>query len=188
MDGLVQRVAERDSAAWHELYERFKREVLALCLAILKDKEDALDAAQETFLKALEHAAIVKTNGNLRAWLLKIAANTCKSRLRKEKYKQQLLKLWTVGKKWALYRNSVEDQVRDARLTELVRGALDELPEKYRIPLVLRFYADMDYAQICGIVSEWEGEPITEATIGSRINRAKEKLRAKLEQRGVSPL
>ena len=45
-DGLIERVAKGDRSAWAALYERHKREVIALCYGILRNKDDATDAAE----------------------------------------------------------------------------------------------------------------------------------------------
>jgi RNA polymerase sigma factor (sigma-70 family) len=79
-------------------------------------------------------------------------------------------------------RNPVEAQVQQDFQCEAVQKALNQLDEKYRRALVLRFYAGLDYAQIAQVLSDLEGEPITETTVGTRINRAKAQMRAMLEE------
>jgi RNA polymerase sigma-70 factor (ECF subfamily) len=185
IDGLIARVAAGNRDAWAEFYERHKREVIALCYGILRHTEDATDAAEEAFLKVFQNAHVLKANGNARAWLLTVAANTCKDKLRKEKNKLAWLQRWKVAAKPKWKRHSVEKAVTEDLLAETVRSALFQLPDKYRIPLILRYYTDMDYAQIAETVSELEGEPVTATTVGSRINRAKEQLKAILLEKGV---
>ncbi|MBI3460549.1 RNA polymerase sigma factor [Candidatus Acetothermia bacterium] len=185
MDGLIERVAKGDRSAWAELYERHKREVLALCYGILRNKDDATDAAEEAFLKVFQNSASLNPNGNARAWLLTIAANTCKDKLRKEKNKQAWLQRWKVAVKPRWKRHPVEHTVAEEFLGETVRTALFDLPDKYRIPLILRYYTDMDYTQIAETLSEFEGESLTAATVGSRINRAKEQLKDILLEKGA---
>ncbi len=180
MTELLQQVSQGDRDAWAQFYEAFKREVIGVCLAILRDEHEALDAAEETFLKVFSCCAQLNPDGNVRSWLFKIAANVCKDQLRRERRRAAWLSRWRIFKLGRT--NPVESAVQEDLRCEAVRKALARLDEKYRRPLVLRFYADLDYAQIAQILNEIEGEPITETTVGTRINRAKEQLKALLEE------
>nr|BAL58327.1 RNA polymerase sigma-70 factor, ECF subfamily [Candidatus Acetothermum autotrophicum] len=182
MAELLRRVREGDRAAWAQFYEEFKREVIGVCMAILHNEHEALDAAEETFLKVFSRCAELDPDGNARGWLLKIAANVCKDKLRRERSRMAWLSRWKISELSRWRRNPVETQVRQDFRGEAVQKALTQLDEKYRRPLVLRFYADLDYAQIAEILHEIEGEPITETTVGTRIHRAKEQLRALLQE------
>ncbi len=182
MTELLRRVREGDRAAWAQFYEEFKREVIGVCMAILHNEHEALDAAEETFLKVFSRCAELDPDGNARGWLLKIAANVCKDKLRRERSRMAWLSRWKISELSRWRRNPVETQVRQDFRSEAVQKALTQLDEKYRRPLVLRFYADLDYAQIAEILHEIEGEPITETTVGTRLNRAKEQLRALLQE------
>lgn len=182
MAELLRRVREGDRAAWAQFYEEFKREVIGVCMAILHNEHEALDAAEETFLKVFSRCAELDPDGNARGWLLKIAANVCKDKLRREHSRMAWLSRWKISELSRWRRNPVETQVRQDFRGEAVQKALTQLDEKYRRLLVLRFYADLDYAQIAEILHEIEGEPITETTVGTRLHRAKEQLRALLQE------
>ncbi len=185
MNELLRRVSDGDRDAWAQFYETFKCEVVGVCLAILRDEHEALDAAEETFLKVFTRCAELNPNGNARAWLLTIAANICKDKLRKERNKLSWLRRWKVTQMPKFKKHPVETQLERDFQCEAVRQALAHLDEKYRRPLVLRFYADLDYAQIAHALSEVEGEPLTETTVGTRINRAKAQLRLLLSEQKV---
>lgn len=182
MTELLRRVCEGDRDAWAQFYEQFKGEVIGVCLAILRNEHEALDAAEETFVRVFSRCAELNPDGNARSWLLKIAANICKDKLRRERSRLAWLSRWKVVELSRWRKNPVESQVHADLRCEAVQKALAQLDEKYRRPLVLRFYADLDYAQIAEIISELEGEPITETTVGTRLNRAKEQLRALLQE------
>lgn len=185
MTELLQRVSRGDRDAWAQFYERFKREVVGVCLAFLHNEHEALDAAEETFLKIFARAADLNPNSNARAWLLTIAANICKDKLRKERSTLNWLRQWKIAKVPELRKHSVEAQVQKDFQCAAVQRALAQLDEKYRRPLALRFYANLDYAQIAQMLSELEGEPLTETTVGTRINRAKAQLRLLLSEQKV---
>jgi len=184
---LVERVSAGDRAAWAELYNEYKRVVMGVCVAILKDQDEALDAAQETFMKVFEKAESLNPNGNLKGWLTTIAANHCRDRLRKRKSGLQWFKQWVASNSDTLEKPSVEKAVVMEFQNETMELAIAELEDEFRIPLVLKFYSDLSYKEIAEIMSEREGKKIAEETIGSRLNRAKSKLKAILIERGVYP-
>lgn len=144
-----------------------------------------MDAVQETFVKVFDKGATINPDGNFYAWLFKIAANTCRAKLRKGRNRDSWLKRWVAGKLQDWNRNEVEEGVGRELLSQAVKEALDELDGKYRIPLVLKFYAGMDYEEITQVLTELEDDEVTKGTVGSRINRGKAKLKEKLLERGV---
>ena len=68
-----------------ELVARYENTLLRTALAILGDVPEAEDAVQDTFLRYLEKRPVFRDEGHERAWLLKVTANGCKSRLRAQK-------------------------------------------------------------------------------------------------------
>ena len=157
---------------WEMLYQSYKRDVLGVCLGILRHEEDAADAAEEAFLKAFKNAAKLDLQGNVRGWLLKIAVRTAIDMLRRQRRWQRLLpKLrWTPRPRYG----DPEREWRD----ELIRDALAKLDERYRLPLVLWSYG-LSYREIAEILG------VVEGTVGSRISRAKELLRREVLDGGV---
>jgi RNA polymerase sigma-70 factor (ECF subfamily) len=182
VDSLAERLAQGEPGAWEELYKTYKNGVVGLCLGYLHNREAALDAAEEAFVKAFTHSGRVKASGNVRAWLYTIAANTCKDMLRKQKRGQAFLKKWMAGKRHQFFTNSIEETLEKEQREDTVRVAISKLEETYRIPLILRFYEDMDYDEIAETLSEMEGEPVKRGTVASRLNRAKQKLKVLLEE------
>jgi len=178
---LADRLAQGDEGAWEELYREYRRGVIALCMSFLHSREDALDAAEEAFLKAFRNSKTVIANGNVRAWLFTIAANTCKDLLRKRQRGQVWLKKWLPGKESTFQEPSVAETVEQQERHDAMRKAIAQLEETYRVPLVLRYYEDMDYDQIADMLSQIEGAPVQRGTVASRLNRAKQQLKEIME-------
>lgn len=181
MNNFAERLAQGDPAAWTRLYEGDRDKVVALCLGYLYHREDALDAAEEAFVKALNHKDKLRANGNVRAWLLRIAANTCKDWLRKRERGRRWLKRWLAGRREAFFDSPVERAVACEARRQAIREAIAHLDETFRVPLVLRYYADMDYEAIAALLSELEGRPVPTSTVASRLHRAKAKIERHLE-------
>jgi len=181
VDSLAERLAQGDPGAWEELYETYKNGVVGLCLGYLHNREAALDAAEEAFVKAFKYSKRVLTSGNVRAWLYTIAANTCKDMLRKQKRGQSFVKNWMAGKRHEFHSEPVDQTVAREQRHDAMRDAISQLDETYRIPLILRFYEDMDYDEIAMTLTELEGSPVKRGTVASRLNRAKRQLKFILE-------
>lgn len=150
---------------WEILYRSYKRDVLGVCLGILGHEEDAADAAEEAFIKAFRHADKLDLQGNVRGWLLRIAARTAIDMLRRRRRWQRLLSRLRPALRPR--RGDPEREWRD----ELVREALARLDERYRLPLVLQGYGGLSYREIAATLG------IAEGTVASRISRGKEILR-----------
>lgn len=80
---LVRRVAEGDQAAFTILMATHRKRVLRVCLRITENREDALDAVQETFLTLYRKAGQYRGEASVSTWLHRVAVNTCLDLLRK---------------------------------------------------------------------------------------------------------
>lgn len=184
---LIARISEGDRQAWADLYREYKRMVLAVCIAILKDQEEALDVAQETFVKVFDNAKSLNPNGNLQGWLRTVAANLCRDRLRKRERGAKWLQLWLSQRKSNFVESGIEHSIESDARDEALQEAIAELDDEFRLPLILKYYSDLSYKEIAEILSDQEGKNVAEDTIGSRLNRAKGKLKIVLIERGMVP-
>ena len=89
---LVSLSKDGDLAAFNSLVDRYERDIYNLCYRILGDRQAAEDAAQESFLSAYRSLARF-AGGNVRSWLLRIAANQSKDELRRRKRKDRAASL-----------------------------------------------------------------------------------------------
>ena len=80
---LIRRTLGGDEKAFEELYERYKDKVFRLSLRILWDREDAMDATQETFVKAYKALGKFRGKASFSTWLYRITYNTAIDTLRK---------------------------------------------------------------------------------------------------------
>jgi RNA polymerase sigma-70 factor (ECF subfamily) len=171
---LWRAVTAGDARAFEQLIERHSPRVTSVVSRLLDNREDAADAVQETFLRAWQHRARFRGDSGVRAWLLAIALNVCRSRRRG---------YW----RWRLFLNrdaagvvATPDDPRtlaEARLTHAhLEGAVRELPEALRTPFVLRFFEELSGVEIAAILG------CTESTVWSRIYAARRALRRKLEE------
>jgi RNA polymerase sigma-70 factor (ECF subfamily) len=146
---VIQRAREGDGEAFGGLYRRFSRRVLGLCLHLLGSREEAEDAASEVFLKV--RAAIGRYDPSLpfRPWLIGIATKHCLDRLRRRRREQRLFEAEPEVPAGATepgpspLAELLEEEGRAA-----LRTAVAALPERYRLALALRYFAEMSYDEM----------------------------------------
>jgi RNA polymerase sigma factor (sigma-70 family) len=151
------KTGERDRAIT-AFVRRHQRFVYAIALRHLSNSEDARDASQEVFLKALKGLDRFKGDSSLQTWLYRITVNVCNSQLRK----RRLLSFFTVGE------GEGERDVAARQLDPLQHAeqsdfevffnqVLKTLPPKQRETFCLRYYDELSYEEISTMVGTSEG-------------------------------
>ncbi|MEM1063106.1 MAG: sigma-70 family RNA polymerase sigma factor [Planctomycetota bacterium] len=149
--------------------------------SFLRSPEDAADVTQETFLNAYRNAGSFRGEAAFRTWLLRIARHAGVSRLRATKRRGELGRSAPGGDvgdaadraNTALPDPAVAADVADRR--RVVRDAIDALPEDQRAVVLLREVEGLDYDAIAAALE------VPVGTVRSRLHRAREALRLKLE-------
>jgi RNA polymerase sigma-70 factor (ECF subfamily) len=180
---LLARSRDGDTASFNVLVERYQTPVYNLCLRMLGAQQPAEDATQEAFISAFRHLERFR-GGSFRAWLFRIASNACYDELRRRKARRTV-SLDEPGDRDddraidpPSVAASMEEHAEQTELRESIQDALAQLPEDQRLALVLCDVQGMDYSEIAVVMSCSLG------TVKSRINRARSRMRALLQQRG----
>lgn len=168
---LIQKTLQGDIESWGIMVKRYKEKVFGIALGILRNPDDAKDIVQDTFLKAYEKLDQYDLSRRFSPWLYAIAGNLCKNKLRRDRFIRSLKQ-----PSWLISRGKFNPAERAAqeRRQDLIRGSLNNLPYKYRAPLILRYYAKLSYEEI----SQALAIPI--GTVKTRLHRAKAKLRKEM--------
>jgi len=175
---LLDRARAGDGDAFGALFRTHSADVTRLCVRMLDDPALAEDATSEVFLRARRALAGYAGEKSFRGWLRKIASNYCIDQLRRRRNERQIFSPTDLSSE-GLSDGGVDVLRRLVRREErgAVLDALDELPVKYRLPLVLRFYRDLDYDTIAEILG------VTRGQVGTLLFRAKQRLRERLQER-----
>jgi RNA polymerase sigma-70 factor (ECF subfamily) len=163
-----------DVLAIEQLVQTYQSDVYRLALSILDDPAEADDATQDVFVAALRSLDSFHGSASFRTWLFSITLNLCRSRLRRRKGRS-LLRQMLENLFQADQPHPESEAIRQETGSELWQ-AVCALDEKHRIPLVLRYYHDLPVAEIAEMLG------IPTGTVHSRLNHAREKLRARLEK------
>lgn len=150
-------------------------------LRMTRDRTDAEDLLQETFLKAFRAYDRFEEGTNLRAWLFRILTNTYISAYRSRQRSPQLTDVDDVEDLYLYKRltatgmsRSAEDAALERLTAPEVLAALDELPEQFRLAVLLSDVEQFSYKEIADIT----GVPI--GTVMSRIHRGRKALQKAL--------
>jgi RNA polymerase sigma-70 factor (ECF subfamily) len=172
---VLDRARRGEPRAFGELYQRLSRRVLGLCLHLLGSREDAEDATAEVFLRF--GAAMTHYDPSVppHAWLAKVATNHCLDRLRRRAREGRLFDAEAdpAGLEPAEPLSPLAEMIAGEERAA-VAAALAALPDRYRVPLVLRYYGELSYDDIA------ERLGLTRQDVATSLFRAKQRLRAAL--------
>jgi len=172
----LEQCREGDSLAIERLVQTYQGDVYRLALSILDDSDDADDATQEVFLSALRALDSFRGHASFKTWLFSITVNVCRNRLTRHKSRgrlQQILQnLFPKEQEQAHPEIKALQDESDAVLWRAVRT----LDDKHRLPIILRYYHDLPVADIAEMLG------IPSGTVHSRLNHARERLRALLKE------
>jgi len=180
-DELVAAARHGDAAAMDTLLRRHYDRVHAVCRRIAGSTRDADDAAQETMIRIVRHLDSFDGRSSFGTWAYRIATNTSLDELRKRKRRPQLHVApdQDDGRPPAAEpADELAHRHIDAVADRMaIDAALAELPDDFRIAVVMRDVADLDYAEIADEL----GIPV--GTVKSRIARGRRLLVERLGNR-----
>lgn len=148
------------------------KRLYGLCLTLTRSRHEADDLYQDTWLRALKSIHSYDPTLPFEPWLTAICVNTYRSALRRI-MKSPVLELADGGEKQRLIENAPAPEASEH--SEL-REAVDALPEKLRLTVILYYFRDMDIAKTARALS------VPAGTVKSRLNKARRLLKEALEQ------
>jgi RNA polymerase sigma-70 factor (ECF subfamily) len=170
---LAQRCLAGDPVALREFVETFQQQVFTLCLRMLRQRQDAEDAAQESLLRAVKYLPSWNSSQPLAPWVLKIASNRCRTALARRAKTPRSTDL------------AVQPAARSAAptlgLAEELQSAIDELSENQRTCFVLFYQQELSIVDVARIME------VPEGTVKTWLHRSRKQLADRLRERGVTP-
>ena len=166
-----------DMNAYNELVDRYKERLFNFVLRYFNNREQAEDVVQDTLIKLYTHASYYKNVAKFSTWIFTIAKNNALTELRKNKRKRTE-SLWTDdGNPIDLNskEQSLDRQTHNEFAINQLNKFLDEIPENFRMAVVLRDFQELSYDEISKILE------IPIGTIKSRINRGRIQLAEKMK-------
>ncbi len=180
---LVKLAQNGDQKAFQVLVERYQRKVFNICYGMVRNRDDAMDLVQETFVKVFRNLGRFKGDSSFYTWVYRIAKNAGIDHIRKAKRNR------TVDYDDAIRRDeNVEDDtllpsalgINPARvmarkeLLGRIEDALGELSDNHREVIILREVQGLSYQEIADIAE------ISIGTVMSRLHHARRNMQALL--------
>jgi RNA polymerase sigma-70 factor, ECF subfamily len=168
---VLSRVRAGDPGAWGELYRQYAPAIFRFCRRALPTREDAEDATTEIFMKVRQKLGSFDSSRPFTAWLYKVASNHCWDLLRRRRSRQNLETEDSEALPLEHPDPSQLEQLQAAHTSEELRLALAKLPDRARMALVLRYYAEMSYDEVADTLG------VRRAFVGVLLLRARHQLR-----------
>jgi RNA polymerase sigma-70 factor, ECF subfamily len=182
-DEEIKRVALRDRrAAADWVVRKYREPIFQHAAWILKDWEEAIDVAQDVFIKAMREKRFFEPDFKMKAWLYRVTSNLCFNLVRDRRRRTAILE--AAPRSELLPKGQVDDPdqpdvVFAGEQQKRILGAIDRLSEAHREILLLRYYSDLSYAEISDTLG------IKLGTVMSRLSRARGALVEVLDAQGV---
>jgi len=168
---LMKKIQNGDMVSFNEMVNRYKDRLMNVIGRMLSSTEEAEDVVQETFVRVYQHRQSFNFQHCFSTWIYTIALNLARNELRKRKK----FKFYDISE---MQGNEAEFSVEmklPSRLPEVLKKAIEDLPEKYRTAFMLRDIQELPYEEVAKILS------VPLGTVKSRVNRARMMLRDKLQ-------
>ena len=180
---LINQALEGDQHAYAEIVDRFRGKIFGLVYRMVKNREEAQDLTQETFIKAFNSLATFNSEYAFSTWLYKIAANTCIDHFRKKRLKTFPLDNPITVKDSQIQREfpdrheiEPDNKLLSKERKNIIDQAIDRLPQKYKQVIYLRHKVEKSYEEIA------EELDLPLGTVKVRIFRAREMLKKILKE------
>lgn len=176
---LVARLVQGDETAFEQLVTCYERPMFNVAYRMLGSLSEAADVTQTVFMKVFEHLHEYDPKYRLFSWIYRIAVNESIDRLQRHKR--------TTGMEDPVENMPLESGERrpdelfgNEQLHDLIQATLMELQKDYRAVIVLRHFSECSYENMAEILQ------VPEKTVKSRLFSARQLLRQKLMDRGVT--
>lgn len=170
----------KDKEAFWVLVRRYEEKLKRYIKRISLFREDLLeDLLQEIFIKIYINLNAFNQEMKFSSWAYRIAHNETISYFRKNKKHEDLVSIPDEDLEDIASEFFVEDQYKEQEILLKLNDSIHELKDKYREVIVLKFVEDKSYEEISDILKM----PIN--TVGTQINRAKQKLKDILISKGI---
>jgi RNA polymerase sigma-70 factor (ECF subfamily) len=181
---LVQHARRRDAAALRVIMRRHNRRLYRVARAVTRDDSEAEDVVQEAYSLAFASLDKFRGDSSLATWLIRIALNEALGRKRRQRPTVELSALDTEHRndahiiQFPLMTSNPDPEraVAHRQIGRLMERAIDDLPEIFRIVFVMREIEELSVEETASLLG------LPEATVKTRLHRARRQLRQTLEE------
>lgn len=148
---LLEKAGAGDREAFKTVIRLYQQKVFLLAYSFLRNREDAMDIVQETFLRLYQKLGSYEKDRNFQAWLLQIAKNLCIDHYRKNAKSREMESEKSV-EELNVAAGDDPSGTMSAELREIFSRCLDKLGERQRAVFVLKHYNGLQYSEIAQVL------------------------------------
>jgi RNA polymerase sigma factor (sigma-70 family) len=164
---IIERVQHGDANAFSCLVTKYQDVVFSIALKVLKNRNDAEEIAQETFIKAFRSISSFRGKSKFSTWLFSIAYNTCMTSVRKKKFPAtniDEIRLEDEDEDWD------DLEITEEEKSVMLEMSLKKLPEDDYTLIILYYYEEQSIEDVSRIVG------LSESNVKVKLHRARKKL------------
>jgi RNA polymerase sigma-70 factor (ECF subfamily) len=187
---IIKRIKKGDKESFREIINRYKKVVYNHSRSFLRDDQEAEDAAQEIFINIYNNIKNFRGDSKLSTWIYRITVNTCKNKLKQiKRLKAQISEEAYENEDGELEQRLVNIKDKEEKepdnlfASESLRSAIlkrvDELTEEQKNVIMLRDVDGLSYEEVGRVMK------LSVSAVKSKLFRARENLREKLEKDGI---
>lgn len=146
----MRRAKDGDEDAFEQVVREYQNLVFTIALRILANPDDALDAAQDVFLRVWKSLRKFEERSEFTTWLYRITANICLDYIKRKKRERKVPLVWPDDQeeRFPEIEVSVEEELRRMEIKDRVEEILEKMSPIYRSVLVLRDIYGFSYEEI----------------------------------------
>lgn len=176
----IDKVLKGDTNAFAFLVEKYKVMVFSMSVKLLKNKEEAEEVSQDTFIKAYKNLANFERKSKFSTWLYRIAYRNCLDVLKKNSIRYNFTDINEITINQIEATETVLDGIEKAERSQLINECLQKLPEEERTILWLFYFKELSLNEIVDITS------LSKSNVKVKLHRAR-KLLLTIVKRDVEP-
>lgn len=173
----IHRVLRGDAAAFRFLVERYQNMVFTIAYKVIRNREDAEDAAQEVFVKCFRSLGSYDYRSQFSTWLYRVAYNHAIDTYKKKRNKMPVSEVTDRVNARGVTSTHTEEKIDNKMLRSLLKKAIDSLPAEERIIVILYYYDEQPLRVIADIIG------IKENYVKIKLYRIRSKLSGLLQSK-----
>ena len=173
----IERVLKGDANSFAVLVDRYKDMVFSLALKVMKNREEAEEVSQDTFIKAYRSLKNFKGDSRFSTWLYKIAYHNCMDRVKKISRKYNTDTIDEVVENKISATEDVLQTIERKERAEIIKACLNELPEDERSILWFFYFEELSLKEITKVTA------YSENNVKVKLHRARKKLLTVIQNR-----
>lgn len=173
----ITKILEGDSNAFAVLVDQYKDLVFSLSLKMLKNREEAEEAAQDTFVKVFKSLNNFKGDSKFSTWIYKVTYNTCLDQLKKNKRVQHTIPIDDFSQNQIQNLENVLDTIDERDRNKMIQDCIHLLPSEEAFLLILFYFEEQSLEEISKIID------CTSNNVKVKLYRSRKKIASILKMR-----